>query len=493
MKSNLWLVEPGLEDQWRRVRVLKCGKRPVFGLPEEVQGKRPVAQGKVRTVAGSHQAYLLREEFPKVKPNILLLQINDRAKQIGLWPEGTKLLHCSKVLSQSSGSQSLAVLFMPEPDIIPIFELARSGLKLEAIIPEPAAIAGLLGAITPKPVLVALILEGRLQLLIVQDKTPIHLQMVPMDTEDLVEEPLLVQTLALARQSAQSNHGINIELTVALGPKRGLCPKSLEGQELWTPDWNKILDIEDVTAVECHPALFGAHFVDPAFDLVPPSWHWSWRIQDVSRWASLAMAGGALALGMASAALHYENAALSLEHQRLYAKVLEQKEQLEKVLPDSQEKDMVEKLAAIWEQNHKEPRLDRVLINIINALPPLVKISHMEIERGPMAVHTDSAQATQVEDSYMEIERETMAAPTESAQATGETGGPETLLNHTILMSLKLNAKGKFEQVRSSLDKSAAFLARQFALQDLQLDYWEDKEEGCLSCRLLVHKPESQL
>ncbi|HID98409.1 MAG TPA: hypothetical protein EYP57_09540, partial [Thermodesulfobacteriaceae bacterium] len=308
-----WIAQPGSEDDtWLLVQLKRNGSRPAFGPLVAIKGKVPVGNGEIGLCINSRHTYILRETFPRVKTEILRLQIDQRLRQIGLWPEGTNLHHCIKRFKSKENREPCTILSIPEEDVNPVLAkvIDTRELKLNRTVPMAAAVAGLLGALSSDPVLAAYFDENALYCIVVHEKIPVYLQIVPLDTDGRLEEPMLAQTFEMVFRNVRRLYGIEVAYTTVMGPGADTCPAAVGGRQLWFPEWNRIIDVPDTADVTSYPGIYGICFADPDFDFTPVEWKRAWRVQQASRWAGWGAAAAALILGVSAGFLQAANGPL---------------------------------------------------------------------------------------------------------------------------------------------------------------------------------------
>lgn len=475
-------AQPGKEEgTWLRVRVSGPPNKPSFGEIEEIRGQSPAVTGDVTMIVPSRRTHVFREEFPKTKQEILKLRVLERIRQSGLWPDGQGPAHLIKNLGNTaSGNQILSVFTLPESDVAFLLKLGHDarGWRLTSLVPGQASIAGLVGRLTPEPVLVALFLEELLEIIIVSDAVPLHTQIVPLDTDGSLREPMLAQTFDMVSQTARRLYDLDIRHVIVTGPQRRKCPAMLGGREILQPAWDSILDVPDPSQVADHPDLFGAAFADLAYDLVPQDWKIAYTISKASGWASLAALPVSALLLASSLVLARTNSTLKADLADRTRAAETKKQHIEETLPPQPEREVRERLAGIWNRARVEHGLDEILVTLARMLPDRVRIKKMDLNRAdPGLQASGKTQATAT------------PAPgiTNSADQDLLPRDPASLLDQPMRIAIELVTSGSFCEANKRLDAAIHNLQTSFTIERAQRRYTEETSEGLLACTISYH------
>jgi hypothetical protein len=481
-KACLFVAERKGDGAWLRLAVLRDGRRPVFGRIEEISGDAPVKTGDLSLVVHSRQTYILHEAFPNVKHDLLILQINDRLRQSGLWAAGPGgLAHCIRPVAGHDGQRLYSILSLPKDDLGPFLSLGlRKGVRLRAATSAVAAISAFLKVITHEPVLAACFLDEGLELIAAQNGLPVYLQFVPPGPEGRFDGAMIANTFDIVLQTVRRVHEIEIKRIVILGPNSHLCPEAIGEYSLWTPDWGAFFKTDEPSLIPLYPALFGAYFIDSAFDFVPASWHLSWRIQVASQWMATAAAVGGIIFF--TAGLYVDetiNAGLQSEMAALKGAVIQERDALQKVLPQGSERDSLQMFVDLMARYERQPRLDTMMLALTQALPEGVSISELKIERGQAQGNGAQPQAAQ----QAPVQMQTQGGASQEANGSGVQG----LLDRPLEIKLVLFASGDYGQCRDRFNGAAKAIqcGGMFTIQDIRWEYDEKAGQGRFSCLLL--------
>lgn len=481
-KASLFVAERKGDGTWLRLAVLKGGRYPVFGGIEDTGGDAPVKTGVLCLVVHSRQTYILYEAFPNVKHDLLILQINDRLRNSGLWSEGPGgLAHCIRPVSGHDGRSIYSILSLPRDDLEPFLALGlRKALSLRAATSAVAAISAFLGVITHEPVLAACFLDEGLELIAAQHGIPVYLQLVPPGPEGQFDGDMIAKTFDIVFQTVRRVHEIEIKKIVILGPNRHLCPETIGEYNIWTPDWDAFFKTDEPSLIPLYPTLFGAYFIDSAFDFVPASWRFSWRIQTASQWMAAAAAVGGIVFF--ASGLYVDktiNAGIQSEMAARKGAVIQERDALQKILPQGQERDTLQKFVDLMARYERQPRLDAMVLALTQALPEGVSISELKIERGQAQGNGAQPQAAQPAPAQMHNQGGV------STEASGTDA--QGLLDRPLEIKLDLSVSGDYGRCRDRFNEATKAIqcSGMFKIQGIHWEYDEKAGQGRFSCLLL--------
>lgn len=482
MQGSLVIARRKDDSTWIRLLVLKDGRRPVFGGIEEIGGDMPIKTGNLSLVVHSSRTYILCEAFPNVKQDVLILQINDRLRQSGIWLGGTEeLLHCIRPLAVHDGRKMYSVLSLPKDDLVPFLSLGlRQEIKLQTVTPAVAAISAFLRVVTHEPVLAACFLDKGLELIVAQNGVPLHFQFIPPGPEGRLDEAMITNAFDIVTQTVKRTHDFEIKKIVTLGPNSYLCPETIGGYSIWVPDWSDFFKTNEPSLIPLYPELFGAYFVDSAFDFVPALWRLSWRIQTASKWmAAAAAVGGIIFFG---AGLYVDKAINPRLQSEMIARkrvVLQERDALQKVLPQNSERDALQKFVDLMAKYERQPRLDAMMLELAQALPEGVIISELKIERGQVPGSSAQTQAMQPASAPMQTQGGTSHEVTDP--------GVQGLLDRPLEIKLGLYTSGDYGQCKDRFSGvvRAIQCKGMFTVDDIHWEYNERAGQGWFLCRLL--------
>uniref|UniRef100_UPI00404B1286 hypothetical protein n=1 Tax=Dissulfurimicrobium sp. TaxID=2022436 RepID=UPI00404B1286 len=481
-KACLFVAERKGDGAWLRLVVLKGGRNPVFGGVEEIGGDAPVKTGELSLVVHSRQTYILYEVFPNVKRDLLILQINDRLRQSGLLAERAGgLAHCIRPVAGHDGRSLYSILSLPKDDLEPFLAFGlRKAVRLRAVTSAVAAISAFLGVITHEPVLAACFLDDGLELIAAQNGLPVYLQFVPPGPEGRFDGAMIANTFDIVLQTIRRVHEIEIKRIVILGPNSHLYPETAGEYNIWTPDWGAFFKTDQPSLIPLYPALFGAYFIDSAFDFVPASWRLSRSIQVASQW--MAVAAGVGGIIFFTAGLYVDkiiNARLQFEMAARKEAVIQERDALQKMLPKSSEMTSLQMFVDLMARYDRQPRLDAMMLALTQALPEGVSISELKIERGQAQGNGVQAQAAQ----QAPVQTQTQGGVSQETPGSGIQG----LLDRPLEIKLGLFASGDYGQCRDRFNRAAKAIqcGGMFTIQDIRWEYDEKAGQGRFSCLLL--------
>lgn len=439
------------------------GRRPVFGLPEEVGAADLAARGADVFVAGFQKAAVTRGQFPAAGRGILALHVDERVRQAGYFGPEEPLLHRWKVLGRRGPQLVLSVLSCSEAELHRIWdefpEGAAEGIRRQ--VPAVAAVAALAGRLIREPVLVADFGASHLTLVAAEGGIPAYAQVVPYSEPQRPEPEAVAPAVAFAVQAVQRQTGLRVAGVLPVGPLRGACPpRPAPGVEIVEPDWAAVVGPAAAAAAPEAPALYGAPFVDPALDLLPAARRWARAWLDALPPLAAGLGAGALALAVAAAVLFVQARHLEDVYMARYRQLQQERRAFEAGLPAPDRKADLERLLAIRARKAGEPDLDQVLVRLAEAVPNGVKVVRLQVRREGAG----------------------------SGRAAPEVKDPARLLDRPLILEAEMVTQGGFSTVGARFDRLERGLDPAFDLKKIGWMYDEESAEGYLSCRLIPRR-----
>ncbi|WP_457572956.1 hypothetical protein [Desulfolithobacter sp.] len=472
--------------RWSMAEIRRSGRKPVFS--SAVPDWKPAENGGANLYCSlaTPRTHLLLAEFPRLKKELLDLQINERIRQEGLYGEDIHFIQRIKKIDRQGNTQKLSIVSMPSTDLAPLLDprLANLGLRVRRIVPAPVAIAGLLGQLTAEPVLAAIFSAEGLQVLLVQDKRPIYAQMIPPDVSGLFEEPMLAQTFEVVRQNIRRLFSLEVERFICLGSRYEECPARIGGEDAWQPNWDLIFDAESLVDIYRHPELYGTWFADPVYDFLPRSWRISYALQQTSGWVTAGLFLAAAGLG----ALGYTGRAgleeMRQQYQRLFQEVSARQHELGSMLPSDEEKQLVEQVASLQARIMLQPRLENILATIAATIPGSVKIVSFTYRAEATGTVPPGTQAPG---------SGFVPPPGQLRPGQGTDSGNSALRVHGLLggtgrLHMVFTTRGDLLEARSSFEETISGLAKKYTLENVVWNYGQEAGSGLLECDLVLKK-----
>ncbi|BCO08477.1 hypothetical protein GF1_08530 [Desulfolithobacter dissulfuricans] len=476
--------------RWSMAEVRRSGRKPVFSGAVADWEPTGNSGADLYCSLATPRTHLLLAEFPKLKKELLTLQINERIRQEGLYGEDIHFIQKIKKLDRRGDSQKLSVVSIPSTDLNPLLdpELADHGLRIRRIVPAPVAIAGLLGQFTIEPVLAAIFSEEGLQVLLVRDSQPLYSQMVPPDISGLFEEAMLAQTFETVRQNIRRLFSLEVDKFICLGQGHETCPDRIGGEDSWQPDWNLILEAESLEDVYRYPELYGTWFADPDYDCLPRSWRASYALQQATGWVTAGLLLAAAGLG----AMGYTGRAglgeMRQQYQRLFQETSARQRELGIMLPSDEERQLVEQVASLQARIRVQPRLENILATIAATIPDSVKIVSFTYRAG--AAGTMPPGTSSPGPGYP-------PAPGQQSPGQGTDSGNRAmrvngLLGGTGRLHIVFTTRGDLLEARSSFEEAISGLAKKYTLENVEWNYGQEAGAGLLECDLVLTKPDGE-
>ncbi|WP_456384429.1 hypothetical protein [Desulfolithobacter sp.] len=456
--------------RWFMTTAKKSGGRLVFSGVKPDWNPTTGNKSDLYCCLNTPRTHLLEDEFPNLKKDLLTLQVNERIQQEGLYGDDTHFIHKIKKLGKQGERLKLSTVSIPSSDLEQLFESARLHDKstIRRIVPAPVAIAGLLDQFTTKPVLAALFSGENLQLLLVKAGRPLYSQMVPPDLSGSYEETMLAQTFEIVRQNIFRQFALEVDRFICLGSHYDKCPPRIGGEEPWKPDWEAAFEAESVEDLYRFPELYGTWFAQPAYDLLPRSWKASYTAQ---KWGNILCSGlfcASAALAILTFYMHDDLKALRDSYGKLYDDIFLKQQEITAMLPQEEEKQLVERIVSIQEAAVRLPRVENILANIADIIPTTVKISSFTYQ-----VDSGSPPASLPAPS---------AAPEHRSIIDQLEARTKKLTEGQGILRIRFTTGGNLEKVRTELKKSISGLAEKYQLENISWYYAQDSNRAFLDC-----------
>lgn len=482
IRKQQWCIEQiAGETNYRCAKILKIGagkkKKISFGEVVETQEIKGVCKGNLHLSFSSEEYYLFSDTFPKLKPDLLALQINKRFKDLGLTMDTIQYSHRAQPTPGRQGH--LSCLFLMQNELESHFAAVASctGVSQARLLPSAAAIAGLLGAVTDEPVLVLHIGTRFSHVLIVRNSTPLYSQSLPQTGPGLVDETLIPNAVDFARLSAKKDHDINELLITTFGEAKDNIDLQQLGIEEWHPDFSPVLECSDPDAPRNYPQLFGAVYGDSSFDFLPPEFGWTWKLQSISKGVATLAALGIIGCAAMWYYLQPVLADKQLQYNNLLNAIAKKKELLLNRMPAGAALDNFDRTVNIRSRSAGDFRLDDLVQDLARALPQKVRVTDLQVRREAEEQATD-LQPPDLAEFYDDLDGPQM-----------EERGPllsiaEQLQTKNITIALTCTSDGNYAEVTTRFEKAARSLNKFFGVADLTWNYQETEMAGQLQCEL---------
>lgn len=474
--AKQWCIHERPEGGYISTQVLGHTKNAVsFSAIKELQTLDEKYKGAVHYTFTPEEYHLYTDTFPRLKPELLALQVKKRFTDLGVAMDTRAMLHKSRELGGKTGV--ISSIFVNETDLGQ--NLAQistmKGLRKCRLIPAVASIAGLLKEVTEKAVLIFLIGRRFSHVLVVKNGIPIYNQSLAQTGPGQVEEALIPNAVDFARVTLKKDHGIDDFNVCCLGPGRDTVHlKNLDIEE-WHPDFSAAITTPQPEDILRYPHLFGAYFADPAYNFIPKEFVSTWRIHGASRITAI---GAAIASLILLAGWFYYQPILKeqrITYQSISTELDEQREHIAGRMPQATILNNFERLVNIRTTSEKDVRLDTLAKNLSDALPPKVHITELKIQRQTME-----------EDGSIDMPPEAALAPgaLDTAGTAQELSLPEKIQARPITLTLTCNSEGSYTEVTTRFEKTASALNKVFGVENLTWSYREADRSGAIHCTL---------
>lgn len=471
LNSARWCIEKNAEsNSYRLTRFLfsKNGRKH-FSKIIETDTPKKFCRGKLSYTFCPEEYYLFSDVFPKLKKELLDLQINKRFRNLGLVMEPDEFLQKSRENPNDPGKHHC--LFVQKKDILPSLQELASWHKVKTaeLHPLASSLAGLLGTLTEKAVLCLFFGGNSSQLLAVKAGIPLYSQSLAQAGPGQVEEALIPNAVDFARHALRKDHDIQDSSIVCLGVRRHSVQLQNLGIDQWHPDFSSIIDAPEEDVLN-YPQLFGTVFSAPEFDFLPGEFHRSWQLQSISRTVTImALLAAAGIFGWWWFGLKANLESRQLEFNRRTKIIREKEGVLSKKLPKQDILNNFERLVDIRWNYHKDFRLDRLVSDLARALPQKVQIRQIRLlrEAGQNPAFTDP---------------DNPGSDNPASPDNGSTA--EQLQARPVTVALICNTEGSYPEVTVRFEKTVASLNSFFVVDNTTWNYSEEQGSGQLNCEL---------
>ena len=463
-------MEPEDENSWTCLEIKHAKGTIRAGRLLQLSDLSRLGSSRVIYVIPSERILISREAFPPLPKEILSLQVDERIRPIGPWPEGIDIHHCLHLLSKGIRQNEYATISLPAADVEAATSLAAAArFRLQAAVPRAAAVAGLVSKLTDDPVLCCFLAEGIFEITAVEKGAPFYSQIAPIDDPGILDDKLVEQTIFSVRQIIDSRFRKSVKKTVFFNRYGHDVPDKIGETQIWKPDWSRVIQTEQPETISRYPELAGALFAHKSFNCLPPAWQNACRICCLNRLAATAALAGSLALCLSGIYLHGKENKLISQYDRTLQEVQAYKAAINEVLPDKEATDNLSRLLHIWQRAEQQPRMEKVLMDISGCLPESVAIAEFKTER---------------EKAQNSMEKRGPEPAGEDGIPGQPKGAAPEIYEAPLVMHLFLTSKGNFQEIRTRFEKSIAGLKANFPVTGIQWIYKEDKRTGVLNCRL---------
>jgi hypothetical protein len=479
MMKSQWIVKKSEDEHLIAASVKRKGKVFLCSPVEPLKDSSKLS-GLVHLSLESSKAEVIVEEFPKVKDDILELQIQNKLDQLALFSVGEEIATSYAILEERRQKQLLSLIAQPENLTGEGIGTITSGGKvdLKSCVSAVAAIAALMKQLDPDPYIVLLITRISAYLIGVRNGFPLFLQSVPLSAPAEVESGVAAHAIGFGRQTLQRDFEIDSCRLVCLGEGRESFDFEALEEENWIPDWNHCITAEGGDILH-YPALFGSLFIEERYSMLPVEYVRAGQLKKVSFYLSIAAGIGCIVLA-ALAYQHMERVAplqqqLELERRQLS----ENAGKVRRVTPDPEMVDRVKVYLEIMDKADAEPSVAMLLEDIARALPENVFADKLKISR-------KIGETDKVEEDPMGIPPPGMDTAMPDSPGVVVSGSPaEALLGQTITVHLACSSKGDYSMVKARFDQTVKGLSARFSLRNVDWDYSETEGGGSFGAELL--------
>lgn len=475
IRSKQWCIQQRPEGGYFITQVLSATKNAISFAPIiESETLEKGYSGAIHYTFTPEDYHLYTDTFPKLKPELLSLQVKKRFTDLGIAMDAAGLVHKSKELPGKPGV--ISSLFIHQEDLTKNLPQISSmtGIRKCKLIPAAASIAGLIRTITDKAVLIFLIGVRFSHVLVVKNGVPIYNQSLAQTGPGQVEEALIPNAVDFARVTLKKDHDIEDFNVLCLGLGRDTINLDTLGIEEWTPDFSKAVVTSQPEDILRYPHLFGAYFADAAYSFIPKDFEKSWLIQSTSRIVAI---GACIAAVVLLAGWLYLQPIVKdqrNQYQNMSAELGRQREDIQDRMPQTTMLNNFERLVNIRTKAKADFRLDTLAQQLSQALPEKVRITEFKIQRLEIKEENNLSMLPQTGPDP----NTTMPTPSE------ELSIPEKTQARAFNISLTCRSVGNYTEVTTRFEKTATALNESFGVENLTWSYREADRSGKLQCNL---------
>lgn len=475
IRSKQWCIQQRPGGGYLITQVLNATKDTISFAPiieRETLDKK--YSGVINYTFTPEDYHLYTDTFPKLKPELLSLQVKKRFTDLGVAMDVAGLVHRSKEIPGKTGV--INSLFIHREDLannLPKIS-SMTGIRKCKLIPAAASIAGLIRTVTDNAVLVFLIGIRFSQVLVVKNGVPIYNQSLAQTGPGQVEEALIPNAVDFARVTLKKDHNIDELNILCLGPGRDTINLDNLGIEEWAPDFSKAVMTSQPEDILRYPHLFGAYFADTAYSFIPKDFEKAWLIQSASRIATIGASIAAVAL--LAGWLYFQPILKDQRNQyhKLSAELDQRREDIQDRMPQTTMLNNFERLVNIRASAKKDFRLDTLAQQLSLSLPEKVRITEFKIQRLEIK-----------DENNLSMPPQTGPDPNATMPMTSEELSlPEKTQARAFTLSLTCSSIGNYTEVTTRFEKTATALNERFGVENLTWSYREADRSGTLQCNL---------
>jgi hypothetical protein len=471
MAKNIYCLEKDTSGRWRKVRV-SGKKKPVFSTVETLEDISSIDKATAYISIKTSQYTIAREFFPKLSADILEIQIKDKLKQLAFWGDVADMKISWKKISESDKRVELAVIACPFREINDIIDLLTDkSVKIHRITHFAVSVANIVGMATDDPVLAVIFDQGVLQILGIQNKIPFYHQLVPMEMDLVFDQANIKQSVELAKNSLNRIYGTKISGIMLFGENYNILEEVLVEQEKIDVKWENILICNNIDELKKYPALFGVYFTDKSHNMLTQSVIISYFIDDLINLSGYISIAACIFLMLFIYKLYTENKFLKSEFNRISSKIKTNVSELSTKYPVQEEKENIEKFVGVFEKYKEQQRLDNLIIQIAQSLPPDVIVKSLSM-------------------NFPMLNEQSQPITVSSGKWSDEL---QANLGHPYSLDITLATKGSYANSLRELNKTKGNLTEIFFLENAVINYEEKKSEGTLKCLLKSKKPPEKI
>ncbi len=462
-----------------------------LGRVEEITDISSIKSGSCWILLHSPQANIIQDYFPKAKPEILEMMLDDRIREDGFFATDASFSHTFTVTASSGRKQQILAVSMPSHIVESAFDIAEESRasRLRGVVPVPAALSSLMGSLTDEPVMAVVMRDNSCELLVCHRGLPLMMQASPVEHDAPDASDRLFENMRMVASRIKKTHNMNLKKVLFLGQGVDYSAIITQGFHVLKPDISRLVSAEVPSDLSRYPEFAGVLLSGRTLNYVPQSWRLSYRIQDAACYAGLAAGLAALFMSFAAADMQKEVDAYRAMYTKQRQEVSHASVHVLGMLPDSEEKAGLEKLMGYWKQNLQEPRMDETLIKIARALAPGTDIDHFKAWRKDTSTDAKAFPVSPlpVPPAY------TPPAPAGAEPVVHRQAGPGAR-NTGIPMTFEMDlvTSGAFRDARERFEHSIEKMRKWFVINDINWKYDQDTHRGFMKCSFGIRQQEER-
>ncbi len=477
-RQNWIFLLSSIDDTIIGATFQKRGGRYQLGRIQEIENPGKLRVGSCHILLHSPHTNIMHDYFPVLKRGILEMMLDDRVREEGFLAADASYSHAYTVTSRAGKRQKILAVSMPTRMVERGMDLVETtgARRLLSIAPVSASLASLMYEISPEPVLAVIMRRRSCEFILCCNGFPYVMQASPVEQDSDNALEMLLEGLKTVAKQASSTLNINASQVFFLGHGVDYSHVISGGFSVLKPDLDRFVSAQNPTDLSRYPEFATALFAGKRLDYTPQGWRLAYRIQDTACYAGIAAGLAGILMTVQALNIQDEVESYKAHYTKHYQMVAQAASRLSGILPDSEERDNLEKFLAYRRQGLEEPRLDAVLIKVAQAMPAGTTIKHFKASR-------------KRKDKYAGSPAAPLPRPAPEPAPDGPPGLPDAsqaakpeLVRAPIKYEMDVVANGKFEDTRTRFEQAIQSMKKWFRITSVSWHYDEDRRQGVMKC-----------